>query len=81
LWRQVARYPDEVEAYLATPQECQILNACTSHCFRGMVAGRLDALYERTGGDEIMLAVGGHSSALDKRGIELIADHYNLTYA
>jgi len=76
--------PDEVEAYPATTQERQIVDAYTSNSFHGTpatVADRLEALHERTGADEIMLVVGGHSSALDERGIALIADHYNIPHA
>lgn len=75
--------PDEVEAYPATIQERQILDAYTSRSFHGTaatVANRLEALHERTGVDEVMLVVGGHSTALDQRGITLIADHYALPY-
>ncbi|MGP4030729.1 LLM class flavin-dependent oxidoreductase [Pseudarthrobacter sp. 1C304] len=73
--------PDEVEAYPATIHERQILDAYTSRTFHGTaatVAGRLEALHERTGVDEVMLVVGGHSTTLDQRGITLIADHYAL---
>jgi hypothetical protein len=73
--------PDEVEAYPATIHERQILDAYTSRTFHGTastVAGRLEALHERTGVDEVMLVVGGHSTTLDHRGITLIADHYAL---
>ena len=76
--------PDEVEAYPATMQERRIIDAYTSRNFHGTpatVADRLEALHERTGADEIMLVVGGHSSALDERGIELIADHYKIPRA
>ncbi|MET3937129.1 LLM class flavin-dependent oxidoreductase [Arthrobacter sp. OAP107] len=73
--------PDEVEAYQATMQERQILDAYTNRSFHGTaatVADRLEALHERTGVDEVMLVVGGHSATLDQRGITLIADHYAL---
>lgn len=73
--------PDEVEAYPATTQERHILDAYTDRSFHGSpatVADRLEALHARTGVDEIMLVTGGHSSALDEHGIELIADHYDL---
>jgi luciferase family oxidoreductase group 1 len=75
--------PDEVEAYPATIQERQILDAYIGHSFHGTaatVADRLEALHERTGVDEVMLVVGGHSAALDQRGITLIADHYKLPH-
>ena len=73
--------PDEVEAYPATAQERQVIDAYTSRTFHGTaaaVAGRLEALQERTGVDEVMLVVGGHSASLDERGITLLADHYAL---
>ncbi|GAA3697375.1 LLM class flavin-dependent oxidoreductase [Zhihengliuella alba] len=73
--------PEEVEAYQATAQERQILDAYTARTFHGApatVAARLEALQARTGADELMLVVGGHSAALDERGIGLIADHYGL---
>ncbi|WP_395398542.1 LLM class flavin-dependent oxidoreductase [Arthrobacter sp. UC242_113] len=75
--------PDEVEAYPATIQERQILDAYTNRSFHGTaatVADRLEALHERTGVDEVMLVVGGHSASLDQRGIALIADQYDLPY-
>lgn len=75
--------PDEVEAYPATIQERQILDAYTSRNFHGTaatVADRLEALHERTGVDEVMLVVGGHSARLDQRGISLLADHYTLPH-
>jgi len=73
--------PDEVDAYQATMQERQILDAYTNRSFHGTaatVADSLEALHERTGIDEVMLVVGGHSTTLDQRGITLIADHYAL---
>ena len=76
--------PEEVSAYPATVQEQQILDAYTDRAFHGTpatVADRLEALHARTGVDEVMLVVGGHSSALDERGIELIASHYELPHA
>ncbi|MBD7956834.1 LLM class flavin-dependent oxidoreductase [Microbacterium sp. Sa4CUA7] len=76
--------PDEVAAYPATMQERQILDSYTDRNFHGTaatVADRLELLHARTGVDEVMLVVGGHSSALDERGIELIADHYDMAQA
>ncbi|MEV7604157.1 isochorismatase family protein [Paenarthrobacter sp. NPDC089322] len=75
--------PDEVEAYQTTLQRRQILDAYTSRSFHGTaatVADRLEALHQRTGVDEVMLVVGGHSPTLDQHGITLIADHYQLPY-
>lgn len=75
--------PDEVEAYPATAQEKQILDAYTHHTFHGKpatVADRLEALHDRTGIDEVMLVGGGHSATFEERGIELIADHYGLPH-
>lgn len=75
--------PDEVQAFSATPQERQVLDAFVGGSFHGTpatVAERLESLHERTGIDEVMLVVGGHSSALDQDGIELIADHYDLPH-
>src|SRR5699024_8202569 len=76
--------PDEVETYPATVQERQVLDTYTHRTFHGTpaaVADRLEALHEKTGVDELMLVGGGHSAALDERGIELIADHYDLPNA
>ncbi|GAA3287535.1 LLM class flavin-dependent oxidoreductase [Arthrobacter citreus] len=73
--------PDEVEAYEATLQERQILDSYTDRSFHGnaaAVADRLEALWRRTGVDEVMLVVGGHSASLDEEGINLLADHYSL---
>lgn len=64
--------PEEVEAYQATTLERQVLDAYSRRSFHGTapaVADRLEALHERTGVDEVMLVVGGHSAALDQRGI------------
>lgn len=72
---------DEVEAYPATPHEQDIIDAYTHRVFHGtasVVADRLVHLYERTGADELMLAVGGHSNALDERAIVLISDRFDL---
>lgn len=76
--------PDEAEAYPATPQEHQIVDAFVRRNFHGTpatVADRLEALHRRTGADEMMLVVGGHSASFDECGIGLIADHYNMLQA
>jgi luciferase family oxidoreductase group 1 len=76
--------PDEVEAYPATAKERQILDTYTHRTLHGTaadVASRLEALHERTGADELMLVGGGHSAAVDERGLDLIADHYGLLQA
>lgn len=73
--------PGEVEAYQATVQERHIIDAYTNRSFHGTpetVAARLEGLQERTGADEMMLVVGGHSTSLDQEGIGLIADHYAM---
>jgi len=73
--------PDEVAAYYPTVQERHILDAYTDRSFHGApasVAGRLEALQERTGVNEVMLVVGGHSTRLDHEGLHLIADHYGI---
>ncbi|WP_026119665.1 LLM class flavin-dependent oxidoreductase [Nocardiopsis ganjiahuensis] len=73
--------PDEVDAYQATAQERQVLDTYVDLSFHGTpatVADRLESLHERTGVDEIMLVVSGHSAELDRHGVELIADHYDL---
>ncbi len=75
--------PDEVEAYPATAQEKQVLDAHTHHTLHGKpatVADHLEALHDRTGVDEVMLVGGGHSAAFEERGVELIADHYGLPH-
>lgn len=74
--------PEEVEAYPATTQERQILDAYIGRTFHGTpatVAERLESLHARTDVDEVMLVVSGHSAEIDRRGIELIADHYALS--
>ena len=73
--------PDEVEAYQATVQERHIIDAYTDRSFHGTpetVGARIEALQERTGVDEVMLVIGGHSTSLDQEGISLIADHYSM---
>lgn len=73
--------PEEVEAYPATVQERQIIDAYVGRTFHGTpaeVADRLESLHARTGIDEVMLVVSGHSAEIDRHGIELIADHYGL---
>lgn len=73
--------PDEVQAYQPTMQERHILDAYTDRSFHGTpdtVADRIEALQARTGADEVMLVVGGHSTSLDREGISLIADHYAM---
>ncbi|WP_244297872.1 MsnO8 family LLM class oxidoreductase [Streptomyces griseoflavus] len=75
--------PEEVEAYSGTAQERQVVKAYTDRTVHGTaatVADRLEALHARTGIDEVMLVVGGHSAAFDEHGIELIADHYRLPH-
>ena len=75
--------PDEVEAYPATAQEKQVLDAHTHHTLHGKpatVADHLEALHDQTGVDEVMLVGGGHSAAFEERGVELIADHYGLPH-
>ncbi|MCZ4590403.1 LLM class flavin-dependent oxidoreductase [Rhodococcus opacus] len=72
---------DEVEAYPATSREQSIIDDYTHRSFHGtpaVVADRLMQLYERTGADELMLAVGGHSNTFDRNAIELIADYFGL---
>lgn len=73
--------PDEVAAYRPTMQEQHIIDAYTNRSFHGTpatAADRLEALQARTGADEMMLVVGGHSTSLDQEGISLIADHYAM---
>jgi luciferase family oxidoreductase group 1 len=72
---------DEVAAYRPTVQERHIIDAYTDRSFHGTpatVADRLEALQARTGVDEVMLVIGGHSTFLDLQGISLIADHYAM---
>lgn len=73
--------PDEVKAYPATLQERQILDTYTDLFRNGTaadVASALDQLHARTGVDEVMLVVMGHSRRAQYRTIELLADHYRL---
>ncbi|CAL9666950.1 hypothetical protein SUDANB15_07250 [Streptomyces sp. enrichment culture] len=74
--------PEEVEAYPATLQEQQILETYTHRFLNGTgpeVAAALERLHARTGVDEVMLVVMGHSRRAQARTVELIADHYGLT--
>jgi luciferase family oxidoreductase group 1 len=73
--------PEEVEAYPATLQEQQILDMYTRRFLNGTgadVAAALERLQARTGVDEVMLVVMGHSGPAQARTLELIADHYCL---
>ncbi|NMA76012.1 MAG: LLM class flavin-dependent oxidoreductase [Actinomycetales bacterium] len=73
--------PDEVEAYVPTPQEEQILDMYLRRFVNGtgeQVAEHLDHLHDVTGVDEIMLVTMGHSREVQSRTLELIADHYGL---
>ncbi|GAA4528461.1 LLM class flavin-dependent oxidoreductase [Brachybacterium paraconglomeratum] len=73
--------PEEVEAYSPTLQERQILDTYTQRSAPGtgpQVAEHLDHLHELTGANEIMLVTMGHSRAVQRRTVELIADHYGL---
>ncbi|KQQ96405.1 luciferase [Arthrobacter sp. Leaf141] len=73
--------PDEIDSHLHTTAERQIVDAYTDRTFHGtpaMVASRLENLHQRTGVDEIMLVVGGHSSALDLDALTLMADYYDF---
>ena len=73
--------PEEVEAYQATPQEQAILDSYTQRFLNGTpehVADSLDRLHARTGVDEVMLVVMGHSRLAQSRTVDLLADHYGL---
>ena len=73
--------PDEVEQYPATAQEQAILDSYTERFLNGRpeyVADKLDRLHARTGVDEVMLVVMGHSRRAQYRTLELLADHYGL---
>ena len=73
--------PAEVEAYAATPQEQQVLDAYTDRFVNGTpvdVAAVLERLHALSGADELMLVTTGHARAAHARTVELIADHYGL---
>lgn len=73
--------PKDVEAYPVTTQERKILEEWTDRTLHGTgpaVADRLEQLQERTGVDEMMLVVMGHSRQAQTRTVQLIADHYSL---
>lgn len=73
--------PDEVESYPATVHERAILDSYTERFLNGRpeyVADKLDQLHARTGVDEVMLVVMGHSRRAQYRTVELLADHYGL---
>ena len=73
--------PAEVEAYDATLQEQQVLDAYTDRFVNGTpadVAAVLERLHALSGADELMLVTTGHARAAHARTVELIADHYGL---
>lgn len=73
--------PEEVEAFVPSPQEQQILDMYTQRFLHGtgeQVAEHLDQLHEVSGVDEVMLVTLGHSRTVQTRTLELIADHYGL---
>jgi luciferase family oxidoreductase group 1 len=73
--------PEEVEAYPASLQEQQVLETYIHHYLNGTgpeVAAGLERLHARTGADEVMLVVMGHSRQVQARTVELLADHYGL---
>ncbi|WP_043497152.1 LLM class flavin-dependent oxidoreductase [Georgenia sp. SUBG003] len=74
--------PEEVEAYPATLQERQILDSYTRRFVNGTgpeVATTLEELHARTGVDEVMLVVMGHSRRAQAQTVEVVADHYSLS--
>ncbi|MDQ1200750.1 LLM class flavin-dependent oxidoreductase [Rhodococcus sp. SORGH_AS_0303] len=73
--------PAEAEAYPATAQERNVLDHYRQqyvHGTVGTVVDTLEQLQSRTGVDEVMLAVQGHSRSAMSRTVELIADHYDM---
>jgi luciferase family oxidoreductase group 1 len=71
----------EVEAYPATLQERQVLDAYTDRYVNGTaadVAGVIERLHAQAGIDEIMLVTVGNSRRAHTRTVELMADHYGL---
>ncbi len=73
--------PEEVEQYRATLPEQQVLDAYTRRFLNGTaadVAAGLEQIHAKTGVDEVMLVVMGHSRQVQARTVELIADHYAM---
>lgn len=73
--------PDEVEAYDATLEERQVLDAYTDRFVNGSpaeIAAVLERLHALSGVDEVMLVTTGHARAAHARTVELMADHYGL---
>ena len=73
--------PEEVETFHANAHERQVLDKYTNRTLHGtaaQVAGGLEELHERTGADEVMLVVGGHSRRAQANTVELIANHYGM---
>lgn len=74
--------PEEVENYPATPQERQVIDTYVNQTYHGtpaQVADRLEELQGRTGADEIMLVVSGHTRTALNTTVDLVADHYGMS--
>ena len=74
--------PEEVESYPATANEQSIIDMYTNRTIAGTaetVADQLDQLQAHTGVDEMMMVLGTHTPGVDAHGLELLADHYNLS--
>lgn len=73
--------PEEVEAFQGNSHERQIIDEYTDRSLHGTaaeVASGLEMLQERTGVNEVMLVVQGHSRRAQARTVELMADHYGM---
>ncbi|CCG02575.1 LLM class flavin-dependent oxidoreductase [Blastococcus saxobsidens] len=73
--------PEEVEGYVATAQEQEVLEMYTRRFLNGTgpeVATALERLHAQAEVDEVMLVVMGHSRRAQARTLEVIADHYEL---
>lgn len=74
--------PEEVEAYPATANEQNIIDMYVNRTIAGTaetVADQLEQLQAHTGVDEMMMVLGTHTPGVDAHGLELLADHYNLS--
>jgi len=73
--------PEEAAAYPFSPEERALVDAATADHAVGdpdTVHGRLEALVERTGADELMLSTRAHSLETRARSLTLVAERWGL---
>lgn len=74
--------PEHAAAYPFTPEERSVVDAVTATHVVGApdrVCAGLQALADRTGADELLLATRAHSFAVRARSLELVAEHWTAT--